>query len=115
EDRLSPLLFHLVAQIEVDHVPAPDAQPVLADLEDLAGGDVAGDEVAVFRVSFLEKVVPLRIGDRIRRARVARLFRHPDPSPLAAGGFANEATLVLAGNGGGVDLDHLGVAHFGPG
>src|SRR5262249_40577743 len=45
EDCLAAAFLDLVAQVEIDHVAAADAQAFLADLEDFAGGDVARDDV----------------------------------------------------------------------
>ena len=58
--------LHLVAKIEVDHVPAADAKALLADFEDFAGGDVARDDVPVFGISLFEEIVTLVLGDIVR-------------------------------------------------
>ncbi len=101
----------LVGQVEVDHVPAADAHVLIdADVEDLAGRDVARHEVAVRGVLLLEEVQALVLRDVRGGAVIARLAGHPDAPALAAGGLAHQAALVGAGDRGGVDLDHLAVA-----
>src|SRR5690606_22721131 len=86
-----------------------------ADAEDFPGGDVAGDEVAVLRIAFFEKVPAFGVGNLAGVAGVALLAGHPDASTFAAGRLTHQPALVLAGNGGGVDLDELGVAQPGAG
>ena len=60
-----------VREVEVDAGPfALDAETFVdADVEDLAGGDVARHEVAVLRVALFEEVVALGFGDALGRAR----------------------------------------------
>lgn len=57
-----------------------------------------------------EEVESFGLGDLGGRSCVALFAWDPDATALAAGGLAHEAELVCAGDGGGVDLDHLGVA-----
>src|SRR5262249_9350911 len=80
-----------------------------ADVEDLPGGDVAGDEVLVLGVLLLEEVPAFVLGDAQWITGVALLLRHPDATALAADGLRHEAELVLAGDGGGGHLDELAV------
>jgi len=99
-----------VGDVEVDRVTAVDAKALIAaDGEDLAGGDVAGNEVAVVRVTLLEKVPALAVGNLGRVALVALGFRHPDARPLAAQRLGNEAQLVGPGDRRRVHLDELAV------
>ena len=67
-----------VGHVEVDaHPPGLHAQAFLhADLEDLAGADVAGHEVAVLGIALFEEVVAFLLGNVLRRAR--------DPAASAA-------------------------------
>ena len=76
-----------VRQIQVDALPVLlDAQPfVHADIEDLARGDVARHEVAVFGIAILEKIVPLGFGNvaRIAGSCGVRGTQTRPPSPRA--------------------------------
>ncbi len=110
-----PAPFHFIAQIKVDHVPAANAQALLADFKNFAGGDVARNDVAIFGIFFFEKIVSLGLGDIVGPARVARLARHPDAAPFATGRFGNQSALVFAGDGRRMNLDHLRVAISCPG
>ena len=103
-----------VGDVEVDHGLAVDAHVVLVDdFEDGAGGDVAGDEVAVLGVPLFEEVPAFGFGDGLRGALVVLVFGDPDAAAFAAGGLGHEAELVFAGDGGGVDLDELAVGVVG--
>lgn len=115
EDFFASDLFDDVAEVEVDHISPADAEAFLADLEDFAGGDVAGDEVTVLGVAFFEEVVAFVFGDVVGWSGVVGFSGHPDASPFAAGGFADESALVFAGDGGGMDLDELGIGVFSAG
>ena len=64
-----------------------------------AGGDVAGDEVAVFGIPLLEEVEALGLGDLLDGALVADGARNPDAAAFAAGRLRHEAQLVFAGDG----------------
>src|SRR6185312_14267536 len=110
EDGLTAAFLDFVAKIEVDHVSAAHAQALLADFEDLAGGNVARDNVAVLGIPLFQDIVTLVLGDVIGIARIVRLARHPDAAAFAAGRLADQPALVLARYGGGVDLDHLRIA-----
>ncbi len=83
------------------------------DLEDLASGDVTGDEVAVLGVALLEEVPAVGFGDGLGGALVVAVLGDPDAAAFAAGGLGHEAELVFAGDGGGVDLDELAVGVVG--
>ncbi len=103
-----------VGEVEVDHGLAVDAHAVLVDdLEDGAGGDVAGDEVAVLGVPLFEEVPALAFGDGFAGALVVLVAGDPDAAAFAAGRLGHEAELVFAGDGGGVDLDELAVGVVG--
>ena len=103
-----------VGEVEVDHGLAVDAEAVLVDdLVDGAGGDVARNEVAVFRIPLFEEVEALGLGDLLDGALVARGARNPDAAAFAARRFGHEAQLVFAGDRGGVDLDELAVGVVG--
>ena len=101
-----------VRQIEIDAQPvAFDAQALVgADVEDLACGDVAGHEIAVFRVAFFKEIVAIGLGNLPRIAWVLRLARHPHPASFATSAFAHQPQLVGAGYGRGMDLDEFAVA-----
>ncbi len=87
-----------MADVEVDLVLAVDAEAeVHADVEDLAGGDVARHQVAVLRVLLFEEVPGLAV------------FIRPDAAAFAADRFGHQAQLVLAGDGRRVHLDELAV------
>ena len=103
-----------VGDVEVDHGLAVDAHAVLVDdFEDGAGGDVAGDEVAVLGVPLFEEVPAVGFGDGLGGALVVLVLGDPDAAAFAAGGLGHEAELVFAGDGGGVDLDELAVGVVG--
>src|SRR5262249_38295519 len=106
EDRFPAAFLYLIAQVEIDHVSAADAQALLADFEDLSGRDVARDDVAVLGIFFFEEVVALFLRDAVGVARVAGLARPPAPSAFAGGRFGNQPALVFAWNRGGVHLHH---------
>ena len=102
-----------IREVQIYAQPAgADASPVVACLLRRARGDVARREVAEARVFPFEIVVALRLGDRIRRARVALLLGNPD-APVVAQRFAHqrELRLILAGDrdAGRVDLRVAGV------
>ena len=82
-----PIALHDVAQVEIDHVPAADAELHFgADLEDFAGGDVARDEVAVFGIALFEEVESLGFGDVVGARGVSpRLVAAPRRGRLRRG------------------------------
>ena len=89
-----------VGEVEVDHGLAVDAEAEFVDdLVDGAGGDVAGDEIAVLGIPLLEEVEALGLGDLLDGALVAGGARNPDAAALAAGRLGHEAELVFAGDG----------------
>ena len=99
-----------MGQVQIDLVLAEDAHLLVdADIEDLAGGDVAGDQVAVGRVLFFQEVPALAFRDGLAAPGVAGLLRHPDAPALAARRLGHQPQLVQAGDGGRVDLDELAV------
>src|SRR5205823_11632696 len=79
------------------------------DVDDLAAGHVAGNQVPVLGVLLLEEVPTLVLRDGARVALVVLVLRHPDAAAFAAGGFAHQPVLVVPGNGGGMHLDELGI------
>ena len=103
-----------VRDVEVDAQPILlDRQPfVRADVENLARGNVARHQVAVFRIALFEEVIPLGLGNLLRIARVLRLARHPHAAPFAASAFAHQTQLVGAGNRRRMDLNELAIAVF---
>ena len=105
-------------EVQVDPEPrAAHAPAIVADLLGGAAGDVAGGQVAVRGVFALQVVVPLLLGNLVRRALVALLQGHPDAAVVAqALGHEGELALVVPGDGdaGGVDLGVAGVAEGGP-
>ena len=120
EDRLAADFLDDVAKIEIDHVPAADAEAFLANLEDFPRGDVAGDEVAILGIFFLEEVIAFLLRDEIRAGRrfgvglphAVFVFDsgNPDAAAFPAGGFADQAAFILAGDGGGMHLDKFRIA-----
>ncbi len=75
-----------VREVEVDHGLAVDAHVVFVDdFEDVAGGDVAGDEVAVLGVPLFEEVPAVGFGDGLGCALVVRSLgtQTRPPSPRA--------------------------------
>ena len=75
-----------VGEVEIDHGLAVDAEAFfIDDFVDGAGGDVAGDEVAVFWEPLFEEVEALGLGDFFDGARVAGGARNPDAAAFAAG------------------------------
>src|SRR5215469_945764 len=99
-----------VREVEVDHRLAFKAEAVLVDdFVNGAGGDVAWNEVAVFRVPLFEEVEALGFGDLLEGAAVAGLARDPYAAAFAAGGLGHEAELVFAGDRRGVHLDEFAV------
>ena len=82
---------------------------LIHDAMDGAGGDVAGDEIAVFGIPLFEEIEALVFRNTFRGTIVAGFFRDPDTAAFTACGFAHEAELVLAGDGGGMDLDEFAV------
>ena len=87
-----------MADVQVDHRLAADAEPHLEDdLEDRTGGNVARHEVPVDRVPVLEEVPGPAVA------------RHPDAAALAADRLRDQPELVGARNRGGMHLDELAV------
>ena len=97
---------HLLATLH----PASHAAHAVDDEAD----NVARKQVAVNRVKLFAHVPAVGFGDVRRRARIHRITRHPHAAAFAAHRFAHQATLVLARDGGGVNLHHFRVAVNGP-
>ena len=100
-------------EVEIDaEAGFADAAAFVADGFGVAGGDVAGDEVAEAGIAAFEVVVALGFGNLVGRALVALLLRHPDAAVVAQR-FAHqrELGLIVAGDGdaGGVDLGEAGI------
>ncbi len=75
-----------VGEVEVDHGLAVDAEAVLIDdFVNGAGGDVAGNEVAVFRIPLFEEVEAIGLGNLLDGALVAGSARNPDAATFATG------------------------------
>src|ERR1019366_2084340 len=99
-----------VGEVEVNHRLAIDAEVELEHhFENGAGGHVARDEVAVFRIPLFEEIPALFLRDRLGVAFVARSLGNPHASTFAARRFGHEAQLVFAGNAGGMHLNKLAV------
>ena len=99
-----------VRQVEIDHRLAVDAEVVLEDdFEDFAGGHIARDEVAIFRIPLFEEVPALFLGNGLGIALVALCSGNPDAPAFAARRFRHEAQLVFAGDAGGMNLDELAI------
>src|SRR6185436_18452709 len=102
-----------VREIEVDRQAAlADAASLVAHALGVARRDVARHQVAEARILALEVVVALRLGNRLRRALVFLLLRHPD-APVVAQALRRQRELRLVrardGNAGRVDLGVTGV------
>ena len=102
-----------VGEVEVDaEAGFADAAAFVADGFGVAGGDVAGDEVAEGGIFALEVVVALVFGDLIGLALVTFLLWDPDAAVVAERlGHERELGLVVAGDGdaGGVNLREAGI------
>ncbi len=85
--------------VQVHHVLPIDAQMLVhAHIEDLAGGDVARNQVAVGRVLLFQEVPGLAVPVC------------PNAAAFTTGAFAHQAVLVESGDGGGVYLYELAVS-----
>ena len=110
------LIGRQVADVEVD------AEPVLlhaqsfagADVEDLPGGDVAGDQVAVLGIAFFEEVVAFLLGNLLGRTRVMGPARDPDAAPFAARLPAHQPQFIGPGNRGGWTCMNSPLAYLAP-
>src|SRR5262249_26124067 len=81
-----------------------------ADVEYLAGRDIARHQVAVLRVTLFENVITLGLGNRTGVACIGRLARHPHPSTFATAPFAHQSQLVRDGYCRWLDLNELAIA-----
>src|SRR5262245_8187837 len=108
------LLRRDMRQVEIDALPVFfNGQPfVHANVENLAGLDVARHKVLVLRVALLKKIETLIFRDRERVARVLWLPRHPHAPSFATGRLTHQSQLVRAGDRRGVNLDEFAVAEF---
>ena len=111
-----------LGEVEVDAAThaldlGADAAALVAHVLGLAGGDVAGDQVAERRVDALEVVVAVLLGDLPRvLGAVGLLLGHPDPAVVAQRlAHQRELGLVVAGDRDArrVDLRVAGVGHVG--
>ncbi len=116
-DRRLPQPLDGVGEVEVDAVLlGPHAAPLVDHRLGVAGGDVAGDEVAEARVLALQVVVPLGLGDLVGPALVVGIFGHPDPAVVAQRlGHQRQLRLVVARgrDAGRMDLRVAGVGEQG--
>ena len=85
---------------------------VHADVENLARRNVSRHQIAVFRITFLQEVVPLGVRNLPRVARILRSSRHPDPPSFAPRRFAHQPQLVRAGDRRRMNLDELAITVF---
>ncbi len=93
--HLESLLFDHVGKIQVHPVAAGSDPPALiAQCFDGAGCDVARHQIAETRVAPLQKKVPLRGGNFIRRPTIRRHLGHPE-SPVVAEGFGHQCQFGL--------------------
>ena len=74
-----------------------------------ARGDVARDEIAVFRIPLFEKIKTLAFGNGSRRALIVGISWNPHAAAFASRRFAHQAEFVFAGNCGGMDLNEFAV------
>src|SRR5579863_807895 len=99
-----------VGDIEIDGGLAVEAEFFLIDdAVDGAGGDVARNQISVFRIPLLEEVETLVFGNGFYGAGFAGILGNPDAAAFAAGGFAHQAELIFAGDGGWVNLDEFAI------
>jgi hypothetical protein len=110
QQLLLDLLAGQVGDVEVDLVLALYPAPLVdAHIEDFACGDVARHEVAVGGILLLKEVPAVAFGDVARVSAVVRVLGNPHAPALAAHRLGNQAALVLARDGGRVNLDELAV------
>ena len=113
-DRVGEVEVDAAAEV-ADH--RAHAATLVADVLGLAGGDVAGDQVAEGGVDPLQVVVAVLLGDVARvLGAVLGLLRHPDATVVAQRlRHQRQLRLVVAGDrdAGGVDLRVAGVGHVG--
>jgi hypothetical protein len=83
-----------------------------ADVKDLARGDVARHEIAIFRIALFQEIVALALGNILGRARILRALGHPHAAAFTAGALAHQPQLVGAGYGRRMDLNEFGVGIF---
>src|SRR5262249_39130346 len=99
-----------LCDVQIDLLPALDALPDPADAVDGEAYEVAAEEIAVSGIQLFAEVPPVRFRDVRRLALIVRISGSPQPAAFAAHRFGDQAALVLARNGGRVDLNHLRVA-----
>ena len=113
-DRVGEVEVDAAAEV-ADH--RAHAATLVADVLGLAGGDVAGDQVAEGGVDPLQVVVAVLLRDVARvLGAVLGLLRHPDATVVAQRlRHQRQLRLVVAGDrdAGGVDLRVAGVGHVG--
>ncbi|MNI28010.1 hypothetical protein D3C73_817710 [compost metagenome] len=96
------LLRVLVGEIQVHHVLAVNAQPLVDTyIKNLPGGNIARHQIPVRRIFLLQKVPRLAV------------LVGPDASAFTARRFRHQPQLVIAGNRGRMDLNEftVGVMH----
>src|SRR5262249_49095913 len=98
--------------IQINHIPAAYSQAFLADLENLAGGNITWYKIAILRITLLQEIESLALRDAVGRAGVAGLARHPHAPSFAARRFADQSALVFAGNGRRMHLNKLRIPKF---
>ena len=99
-----------VGEVEIDHRLAVNAEVVLEDdFEDGAGRHIARHQVAILRIPLFEEVPPVTLRDGVRIALVARGFRHPNASALAARRLRHQPQFIFARDGRRMHLDEFAV------
>ena len=71
-------------QIQINLIFAADAEAFETNLENLARGNIARDEIAVSRIFFFKKIPTLGSRNVLWISRVALVFRNPDAPAFAA-------------------------------
>ena len=77
-----------VGYIEIDLILSKDTHALIyTKVEDLAGSDVAWDEVSVFRILFFQEVEALIFRDVLTLALVISLLWNPDATAFTTNRF----------------------------
>src|ERR1044072_1685252 len=96
-----------LGDIEIDLLFALNALVHSANAVDREANKVPAEQVAINRVELFAEIPPVLLRDLRWAARIHRVSRGPKASALSANRLRNQATLVLAGDGCRVNLDHL--------
>src|SRR3954468_22917142 len=100
EDGAQPLskcFGRNMCKLEINLVFTADAFAFQTNLKDLTRCDVTRNEVSIRRIFVFEEIPSLAFRDLSRTAVVAFALWYPNTPTLAAGRFAHQTKLVLAG------------------